>query len=63
MVTPEEATKTAWLLFVQAQEKLQQCAELLRGSLIPASSCAMQTEIAVSNAIDALRGGFRTGDR
>ena len=57
----EEAIKTAWLLYEQGKEKLEQCAELLRGPLIAASPVTMKTEIAVSNAIDALRGGFKVG--
>ena len=60
-VTEDEAKKTARLLFLQAQEKLEQCAEFLRGQFIPANPETMRTEIAVSKAIDALRGGFKAG--
>ena len=49
-----EYDKTVDLLIHQAQERLQSAAELLRGTLIPASPENMRIEMAVSRAIDAL---------
>ena len=50
-----EPQRTVRLLVLQALEKLEFAAELLRGDDIPASPAAMHDEIAVSRAIDVLR--------
>ncbi len=49
-----EAERTVRQLLLAALERLEQAAELLRGPLIPASTVAMNSEIAVSRAIDSL---------
>lgn len=44
------------LLIMQALEKLQDAADILRGPDVPASQQVMSCEIAVTKAMDALNG-------
>lgn len=58
ITSTDEAADYAEYCFKTAALLLCECATLLRGKLIQPTVQTMKTEIAVSNAIDALRNGF-----